>query len=198
MTIFIIVSPCRTFHTLFKSTTTKGVSKLYMEITLKSWFLLRVKPKQDKRAVAHLEEQNHQCFAPEISSPISNEKTHKLSYQPLFPGYVFIRLNSENSNWRAISSTRGVLYPVSFGHYPVKIPPTLMDNILYSVPAIEDKITLSSTLKTGDKIRITERSFNYLDAIYLSKSGEERSIVLINLLSKNAKVKVKNTSIERA
>ena len=57
---------------------------------MKNWYLLRTKPRQDKRAKMHLANQGLACYAPEVWVNKSKSVAPKHCLEPLFPGYVFL------------------------------------------------------------------------------------------------------------
>ena len=57
-----------------------------------SWFLLRTKARQEKRAKDHLERQHIEVFCPEVNVEIINRGKVSIASEILFPGYLFIRI----------------------------------------------------------------------------------------------------------
>ena len=100
--------------------------------------------------------------------------------EPLFPYYLFIRLDQVVSNWRPIRSTRGVLRLLTFGNKPIATPNALIDT-LRSQPHHQDSI--HTYFSAGEKVTITEGPFKDLEAIFTRCKGEERAIVLLNVLN---------------
>ena len=73
---------------------------------MKNWYLIKTKPRQEKRAKQNLENQGYVTFCP--ITKINN----KLAV--LFPGYLFVQLNEKTQNWSPINSTKGVSCFVKF------------------------------------------------------------------------------------
>ncbi len=96
----------------------------------------------------------------------------------MFPSYLFIRIDSVNDNWYPIRSTRGVNHIVRFNEHPLAVPDEIIGGIrmrLAGQPA-------EPYLKPGERVRITEGAFSQLEAIFVSGDGNERVVLLLNIL----------------
>lgn len=142
----------------------------------RSWYLLQSKPRQTDRALEHLERQGYSCYLPTHSVERIVRGKRQLSLEPLFANYLFIQLCENYDNWMPLRSTRGVSKLVRFGEYPLKVS----EQIINSIRQREKPI--AQCFSKGDKVRITEGSFAELEAIFLAHDGEERAILLLNLL----------------
>ena len=187
-----------------------------------SWLLLQVKPKQELRACANLENQGATCYCPQIEvEKLVRGKRLKVT-EPLFPGYVFINTkvfesdgtsespspshNHSNShsnnrlNYTSIRSSRGVSKIVSFGGEPVSISQTLIDQLKiregFSVLTGKGAETHNLPL-AGDKVEILEGPFKGLEGIYSHADGQKRAVVLITLLSQQAPASLNNHTIRK-
>src|SRR5690606_41037685 len=67
------------------------------------------------RARENLENQGFTCFLPELSVERLRAGRRIQREEPLFPGYLFIRLDRA-SGWHTVRSTRGVQKLVTFGN----------------------------------------------------------------------------------
>jgi transcriptional antiterminator RfaH len=107
--------------------------------------------------------------------------------EPLFPFYLFIYLDQVNSNWRPIRSTRGVLRIIHFGNTPTPVPDELIERLHHQPHEAEGAHTRFSP---GDKITIAEGPFKGLDAVFQRAKGEERAIILLNMLQQPREVEI--------
>lgn len=121
------------------------------------WFLVHCKPRQDERALGNLERQSFHCYCPVRT-------VEKLRYgrrckviEPLFPGYLFIRLRLScvNDNWHPIRSTRGVHQIVRFDQQPLAVPDVIVEQIRCRVT----NTTAESYFKPGERVCITGGAF---------------------------------------
>ena len=181
-----------------------------------SWLLLQVKPKQEFRALANLENQGSTCYCPQIDvEKLVRGKRLKVT-EPLFPGYIFINpkvfesggasespsdsYSDNRLNFTSIRSSRGVRKIVSFGGEPVSILQTLIDQlkIREGFSALSDKGVEAYNLPlAGDKVEILEGSFKGLEGIYSHADGQKRAVVLITLLSQQTPASLNNHAIRK-
>lgn len=159
----------------------------------RSWYAIQCKAKESFRAVAHLQAQGYAVFHPTVQ--VEKVKRGRLTYQeePLFPYYIFIHLCRIEDNWRPIRSTRGVLKILSFGQEPLKVP----DALIHALQAPQEA-PAQSLYTPGQKLRITTGPFQGLDAILACKKGEDRVVLLLQLLDKEHRITLQVNQVQPA
>ncbi|MGN5593472.1 transcription/translation regulatory transformer protein RfaH [Stutzerimonas nitrititolerans] len=141
------------------------------------WYLIQTKPRQEARAEENLRRQHFECYRPQ---------KHGKTEEPLFPGYLFIRLDRQLDNWYPIRSTRGVARVISFGGEPTPVRDELIEQLRERLAAPAEK----PRFQPGERVQLHGGSFRELEAIFVSADGEERSVILLNLLQREQKVRV--------
>jgi transcriptional antiterminator RfaH len=127
---------------------------------------------------------------------LSRERLHVIE-EPLFPRYLFISLDASRygQNWSPIRSTWGVSGLVSFGGEPAKINSVLIDLLRKQEQGLsEDPQRLFSE---GESLLVAEGPFAGLQAIYQMASGENRAMVLIELMGKAAQMQIAPASLRK-
>ena len=145
------------------------------------WYLIQTKPRQESRAEDNLRRQHFECYRP-IKPSAGNGKAD----EALFPGYLFIRLDRQLDNWYPIRSTRGVARVVAFGSEPTPVRDELIEQLrqrLATAPQVQQ-------FAPGERVQVHGGSFTELEAIFVSADGEKRSVILLNLLQREQKVRV--------
>lgn len=152
-----------------------------LEGAMPCWYVIQCKGGESFRAAEHLTNQGYEVFHPVLN--IKRKRQGKLVTvnEPLFPYYLFIRLDQVVSNWRPIRSTRGVLRLLTFGNRPVSTPDALIDT-LRAQP--HQQVDIHTYFSAGEKVTITDGPFKDLEAIFTRCKGEERAIVLLNVLNR--------------
>jgi len=174
-----------------------GACQAYEDWVYKmTWYVLTTKPRSEKRAQENLQNQGLEVFYPEFENTRLRQGKKTKTIEALFPGYVFINLNTEQANFNSIRSTRGVGAFVRFGMELATLSDTLIDK-LKADTEITAKASAEKMLKTGDKVTITEGPFAGLDAIYQCDDGLERSVLLLQLIQKQSKLVISNTEFEK-
>ena len=143
------------------------------------WYLVHCKPREDARALEHLERQQFHCYRPmQISEVLRDGHWYRRS-EPLFPRYLFVRLDCARDSWYAIRSTRGVHQIVQFNSYPLPVRDEIVDGIRarLAAPAVREPC-----LRPGERVQITEGAFSEFEAIFVANEGGQRVVLLLNVL----------------
>jgi transcriptional antiterminator RfaH len=154
---------------------------------MKKWYLIKTKPRQEKIAIANLENQKYRVYCP---FALINNKS-----QFLFPGYLFIHLDNESQDWSPIKSTKGVLNFVRFGISFAKIPDKVIDLIIQNEKNTANKIKNVNDFKKGDKVQINDGVFKSCIAIFQSIKSDERVLILLNLLGQEQTININKKSL---
>ena len=141
---------------------------------MKNWYLIKTKPRQEKKAKQNLKNQGYLAFCP--IAKINNKLV------VLFPGYLFVQLNEKTQNWSPINSTKGVSHFVKFGWNFAKVPTNVIEFIKTNQHITTEKLINLKKFKPGDKVQISDGAFKNYMAIFKSYKSDERIILLMNLL----------------
>ncbi|BBI60777.1 hypothetical protein HSBAA_20830 [Vreelandella sulfidaeris] len=90
-----------------------------LEGAIPSWYVIQCKGGESFRAAEHLTNQGYEVFHPVLNVKRKRQGKLVTVNEPLFPYYLFIRLDQVVSNWRPIRSTR-----VYFGYLRSVIGPS--------------------------------------------------------------------------
>ena len=154
---------------------------------MNKWYLIKTKPRQEKKAKQNLENQGYRAFCPMVK--INNQLV------VLFPGYLFVQLNEKTQNWSPINSTKGVSHFVKFGLNFAKVPNSVIEFIKTNQHITADKLNNLNKFKPGDKVQISDGPFNNYMAIFKCYKSDERVILLMNLLGREQSLSIKKESV---
>jgi transcriptional antiterminator RfaH len=154
---------------------------------MKKWYLIKTKPRQEKKAKQNLENQSYEVFCPIVK--LNNK------FVVLFPGYLFIQLNDIKQNFSPIKSTKGVLYFVRFGLNYAKAPTSVIEFIKANQHVTANNIKKLNQFKSGDKVQISDGPFENYMAIFKCYRSDERVIILMNLLGHEQSLCMKKESV---
>lgn len=144
-----------------------------------NWYVIQCKANQQQRAESNLSYQGFDIFSPSIQIERIVRRKRVIRLEAAFPGYIFIKLDLDKSDWRALSNTRGVSKVVSFGGCPLCVSGDLI-NALYEQFGVKEKPF--ALFKTGDRVQITDGCFKNIEAIVSAVTPDERIIVLLKIL----------------
>src|SRR5690554_4954416 len=85
------------------------------------WYVVVTKPRQETRAYENLEHQGGEVFMPMLQTETIKQGRRTLQSDPLFPGYLFLRLDKDSPLLAKVRSTFGVNKLLCFGNVPVNI-----------------------------------------------------------------------------
>ncbi len=148
---------------------------------MKKWYLVYTKPRQEKLASQHLQNQAYEVYLPLIKVERIRQGVRSLVEEVLFPRYLFVQLDKVGTqSWAPIRSTVGVSQLVKFGTQFAQVSQDLVAWVQEHVKAVK----LAPELKQGDVVTITEGPFRGVEVIFKTYDGEKRAILLLNLLTK--------------
>ena len=149
------------------------------------WYAVHSRPKQEIRAFENLQNQGFEAWLPMMSlEKLRRGRLVEVS-EPMFSRYLFIRLDTEHTNWAPIRSTMGVSRLVSFGNRPAPIA----DNLIQALRQMPDRPP-ERLLQAGQAVRMIDGPLKGLEAVYQHADGELRAMVLVDLMSKQHSVMV--------
>lgn len=162
---------------------------------MSAWYLLHCKARQEARAREHVENQGYTTSLPQVKLQKVLRGKRTSCIEPLFPNYLFVQLNESTANFNALRSTRGVNSFVRFGGVPAIVPNEVMQHIL----AIEEQHLAApdqkQTFAAGAQVEIAEGPFAGLKAVYELPKGDERCMVLLDMLGKQQRIEIEERSI---
>ena len=161
------------------------------------WFLIQCRPGQNERARENLENQQYACFDPHMDVERLRGGRRQYRREPMFPGYLFIHLALSGESWHSIRSTRGVRGLVHFGNEPARVPDEVVDEVWNRSGTGVGQGELVPALQKGDRLHIRKGPFADFEGIFERYDGEERVIVLFNMLHKQHRLTLGVGDIEK-
>jgi len=150
------------------------------------WYVVYSKPHRESTAQFHITAKGLEVFFPRLSLPKSTKK--KNSVIPLFPNYLFVRLNIESEEFGYVSWSPGVNRIIGFNGRPTPIDEEIL-RFLQARSDAEGIILAESTLRRGQEVRVTEGPFSgLLGIIHEPPNAKGRVKILLNILNRAAAV----------
>ncbi len=155
------------------------------------WYAVHTQPQRESLSVFHLQRQGFDVYLPKYRKVRRHARKTEEVAAPLFPRYLFVRMDITATRWRAIHSTVGVSRLVCNGETPCPID----DEIIDAIRAHENEAGLivlatQSALKTGQPVHIAAGPMADLDGIFECYDDKERVTVLLDLLGRETRVRV--------
>lgn len=155
-----------------------------------SWFALQVKSKTEEQVSRHLRYKGYEEFLPTYKVRSKDRAVEK--QKPLFPGYVFCRLNPTANG--LIVTTPGVKKIVGFGGKPVPVE-------AYEIEALKKVIASGfqaepwKLLDVGDMIRVETGPLAGVAGILISFRGRHRLVISVTLMRRSIAVELDRSAV---
>lgn len=160
-----------------------------------AWYLVHTKPRQEHIARMNLERQGYTCYLPQLRVEKVRRRVAGVIVEPMFPRYLFIRLETgpQGKSWTPIRSTLGVSRLVHFGVQATRIDDQMIDIIRQR----EAEQPVEALFHTGDVVIIADGPFAGLEAVFRTTDAEQRSIILLELLSKQVSLAIDPSQLRK-
>jgi transcriptional antiterminator RfaH len=156
-----------------------------------NWYAVQSKPRQELIAEQNLQRQGFATYLPRIR--LRKRKRNKWvdAVEPLFPRYLFIQVDPDQNSLAPVRSTLGVAKLVRFGQLLRPVPDTVIDYIRqHEDPETQQRHAETWTHQPGDTLEVLEGPFSNLTGIYQMPLGEDRALLLIELMGRSNSVAV--------
>ena len=147
-----------------------------------NWFVVQTKPRQEGRAVQHLEQQGFNVYFPQL--PKTDSLGRHIGQQAMFPGYCFIE--DQGGAINTVRSTPGVKNLILFGVNSKPASLTAIELGTIKVAELFHEKT-ETAISHGEPITVIEGPFKDFNGLY-SKKSKERVEVLLSLLGKQQRI----------
>ena len=151
------------------------------------WFAVRVKSRCEKAVAQMAQGRGFQEFLPVFRRRQRwSDRQQEVEF-PLFPGYLFCRLNPEHR--LPLLTIPGVVHIVGIGKTPVPIDEA-------EISAIQSAVQAGLTaepwpfLEVGDRVRLEAGPLRGLEGILVASDKQQRIIVSVTLLRRSIAVTV--------
>jgi transcriptional antiterminator RfaH len=146
------------------------------------WYLVLTKPRHEDIAQTHLQRQGFHIYLPLLQQHKHRRNIYQVVTEPLFPRYLFIKLNSDVDDWSKIRSTRGCISLVRFGQLPARIPDGLIEKLQHEESArLLDQSSCTPDFKPGDRVQIMDGMLMNYEGIVEMKNSQQRITLLLTI-----------------
>lgn len=151
------------------------------------WFAILVRTGREKTANLLLENSGYECFLPVSRSTRRWSDRTKLIEVPLFPGYLFCRMNPHNR--LTVLMTPGVIQIVGVGKTPIPVE----EGEIEAIQCVQ-KSGLSAMpwpyMQIGNVARILEGPLRGLTGIIVKIKSGTKLVLSVSLLQRSVAVEV--------
>lgn len=159
----------------------------------RQWFALRVKSRCEKAVAAAARSKGFEEFLPLYKSRHQWSDRSKLVDEPLFPGYVFCRLNAEDRF--ALLTIPGVMHLVGIGHTPTALADA---EVLAIRDALRAQVVVEPWpfLEVGARVQLANGPLAGLGGFLIRTDHRARIVLGLTLLKQSVAVEVDHNWVE--
>jgi len=160
------------------------------------WYVAYTHVNREAEALKQLKQQGFDSYLPrQLKSRRHARKCDWIS-KPLFPRYLFVKLDLDHALWRAINSTRGVINLICLGEGPTSMPEGVVEGIKNHE---NEKGLISPSIadffKPGDPVQVTAGSMIDQIGLFQCKTDNDRVVVLFKLMGRDLNLSLPGDSV---
>ena len=157
------------------------------------WYVTCTSPRHERIVSRQLGERGIDSFLPTYASVRRWKDRRKVLELPLFPGYVFVRVNAENRV--ELLRLPGVLGLICFQGRPAPVAASELQDLRASL-LDPTRVQPHPFLKAGRRVRIRVGAMAGVEGIFLRKRDRARIVLSISLLQRSVAVEIDAADVE--
>jgi len=163
------------------------------------WYAVHTHVNKESLSEINLIRQNFITYLPKYKKIIKHARKISTVVRPLFPRYLFVKLDLVKQRWHLINSTYGVNVLITMEEKPVKI----LDKIINEIKSYDNSdgianISPYSSMTLGEEVNIIDGLFSGRKAIFDGLTEDNRIKVLFNLLGKEVTLSMTPIGVARS
>ena len=165
---------------------------------MRQWYVVHSHANAESRALTNLARQDYDTWLPLYRKTRRHARRIETVLRPLFPRYLFVRVDLQAEVWRPILSTMGVSDLVSGADGPLPVGDAIVDGLKMQASEDGHFDLRPSPFQPGDRVRIRVGPLADLEGIFQLESDAERVMVLLKLMGRAVRVTVPSDDVESA
>ncbi|MGE5109771.1 MAG: UpxY family transcription antiterminator [Acidobacteriaceae bacterium] len=158
------------------------------------WFAAYTYPRHEKKVAEYLGWAGIESFLPLYKEAHTwNNGLHVTVEKPLFPSYIFVRV--EPSDTTKILRTPSIASLVTVAGVPAPLPSAEIESLRAGVSRL--RLEPHPYLKQGDRVRVKSGPFADLEGVLVLHKNRWRVVISIDLLMQAVSVEIDSSALER-
>jgi transcriptional antiterminator RfaH len=164
--------------------------------TMTGWYVIRTKARQESLARQNLFQQGYEAYLPLFLETRQRRRNPIDIVVPLFPGYLFVYLDTASQSTGPIRSTLGVIGMLRFGDRMPRVPEPMIADLKRNTDPETGLVRPPQVcFEAGDKVRVATGPCAGLEGIYQAPAGADRARILIEFLGCQRTATLSNADI---
>jgi len=163
------------------------------------WYVVRTRVNSESKATRNLIRQGFETYLPMHLKRRSHAGKIEKVPAPLFPRYLFVRIDIANQRWRSVQSTLGVSHLVLNGSSPAPVAQQVI-GLLRSREDEQGFVRLDRRPQflPGDKVRVLAGAFADNLGLFDGLADRDRIAILLDLLGRKVRVSIEMDMVAAA
>ena len=154
----------------------------------KEWCLARTRSLSEYMAAAALERSGYELYFPRVLTP---RPRNGHSDTPLFPGYLFVRIDRNGAGLPPVRHVAGMLGWVHFDSEVPSVPDEVITGLDSALKVINERGGSWRRFQPGDQVRVSSGKVEGLaEVLEEPSSPQSRVRVLLNFMGRNVPARV--------
>ena len=155
---------------------------------MNAWYVVYTQHQSERRALHHLGRQGYETYFPSYRKTRHHARREAEVEAPLFPRYLFVRMELSSRKWQAINHTRSVNRLIGLNGETTPLP----EGAVEEIQARQDDTGMiqmaSPEFEKGRPYRIGNGPFEDLTGIFEERIDKNRVVLLLNLLGRQIRI----------
>jgi transcriptional antiterminator RfaH len=165
---------------------------------MQKWYVVYTRTNAEQQAAVNLGNQGFEVYLPRYRKTRRHARRIEEVLKPLFPRYLFVKIDLGAQAWHSVNGTRGVIQLVSFGDTPAAVPDAVIDE-LHAREIGDGSILLTHpNMKKGDPIQIVDGAMADVTGLFECMIDNDRALLLLNILGQTVRTSASIRSLSSA
>ena len=161
-----------------------------------AWYALQTRYQCEKKVDAALREKAFESFAPmRLEIRRWSDRT-KLVESPVFPGYMFVRMEAESTSLVEVLSLPGLVRFVTSGRELVAIP-DLEIEMVRALTRSGASYEHGPFPVIGERVRIHGGCLQGIEGFLVDQAGREEIVISVGAIQRSLKIRLGHYRVER-
>jgi transcriptional antiterminator RfaH len=161
------------------------------------WYVVYTQAGKEAFAAQNLLNQGFEPYLPRYRKRRRHARRVDTVLAPLFPRYLFLRMDPAQQRWRSINGTFGVCYLLADGAEPMTLPDGMIDAIRTREEDGEVHIA-APDFEKGQRLHVTDGPFAELDGIFDCVDDQDRVVLLLDFMGRMVRARLPGYAVTAA
>lgn len=159
------------------------------------WFAIQTRSRHEKKVATQLAEKQITAYLPLLREVHRWSDRRKTVEQPLFPGYVFVRMPKADGPRIQVLRTSGVVQFVGIQGEGIPIPDKEIEDIR-TLLCTDTPFGFHPFLRAGQRVRIRGGYLDGIEGILVAKNSDQSVVVSVDLIQRSLAIRVAGFDLE--